>query len=91
MTKQEIIEKVAELKELEAMAKELENELEAVKDELKAVMVEAEAEEMVAGNYIIRYKDVASQRIDSKTLKKELPDVYGKYSKTVIAKRFTVA
>lgn len=91
MTKQEIIAKVSELKELEAMAKELEAEIEATKDILKAEMTEQGAEEMVAGNYIMRYKDVVSQRIDSKTLKKELPSIYEQYSKTVTAKRFTVA
>lgn len=91
MTTQEIINKINELKELEAMAKELEVEIEAAKDLLKAEMTNQGKEEMAAGNYTMRYKDVVSQRIDSKTLKKELPDVYGKYSKVITAKRFTVA
>ena len=91
MAQSEINEKVVELKELEAMIKELEEELEALKDVIKADMTSKGIEEMIAGNYTVRYKDVVSQRIDSKTLKKELPDVYGKYSKQVTAKRFTVA
>ena len=91
MAQIEIVAKVAELKELEAMMKELEAEMESLKDEIKADMTSKGVEEMVAGNYTVRYKDVVSQRIDSKTLKKELPDVYSKYSKATTAKRFTVA
>ena len=91
MTTNEIITKVRELKELEMMLQELTVEIDLIKDDLKAEMTARDIEEMQADIFTLRYKEHLQSRIDSKTLKKELPDVYGKYANTIKVKRFTVA
>lgn len=91
MTINEITAKVRELKEIETMLKELNDELETLKDELKAELTERETEELQADIFTLRYKSHIQNRIDSKNLKKELPDVFSKYSTAVSVKRFTVS
>lgn len=91
MTITEITSKVRELKELEAMLKQINDELETLKDELKAELTERETEELQADIFTLRYKTHIQNRIDSKTLKKDLPDVFSRYSTAVNVKRFTVS
>ena len=43
------------------------------------------------GTNIIRYTTVLSQRFDSTALKKELPEIYGAYTKQVTSKRFSIS
>ena len=58
----EIISKIEELKELEALIREAEAEAEKIKDKLKAEMTEQNTEEMTVGRYVVRWKDVTSER-----------------------------
>lgn len=90
MTINEITAKVRELKEIEAMLKELTDEMETLKDELKAELTARETEELQADIFTLRYKAHIQNRIDSKTLKKDLPDIFSKYSTAVNVKRFTI-
>ena len=55
-----------------------------------AVMVNRNAEEMEAGQYIIRWTSVLSQRFDSTSFKKVLPELYKAYTKQVSSRRFTI-
>ena len=47
-------------------------------------------EELIAGQYIIRWTSVLSQRFDSTSFKKVLPDLYNAYTKQVASRRFTI-
>lgn len=91
MSTKDIIKMVEDLKTLEAMKSELDEDIESLKDELKAEMNKREAEELKAGIYTVRFKQVTSNRFDSSRLKKEAPALYESYCKQVISKRFTVA
>lgn len=91
MTERQIDNRVKKLQELEAQQKALEQEAEAIKSELKAVLEEQETEELKTNNFIIRWKMVVSNRLDSKLLKAELPDIYQRYCKESGSKRFTIA
>ena len=91
MTNNELTAKIAELKELEAMQDELKTMIESIKDELKNALTEQGVEELEVGANIIRYTTVLSQRFDSTTLKKKLPEIYGAYTKQVTSKRFTIS
>ena len=87
----ELTTKVKALKELEAFIKEAEAEAEAIKDAIKAVMRENGVDEMNVDVYTIRNKVVKSSRLDSKSLKAELPDIAERYTIATESVRFTVA
>lgn len=91
MATNEMITKIEELKELEAMQDELKTMIESIKDELKNALTEQGVEELEVGANIIRYTTVLSQRFDSTALKKKLPEIYGAYTKQVTSKRFTIS
>jgi len=79
----EITSKIEALKELETLIEEAKAEAEALRDEIKAEMVNRNAEEMEAGQYIVRWTSVLSQRFDSTSFKKVMPDVYKSFTKQV--------
>ena len=89
MTHTEMIKKLEDYKALQRLIEEAEAELEAMKDEIKEAMNGEEV--IIAGNYKVTYKSVASTRVDTAALKKALPEVAEKFSKTTTTKRFTVA
>ena len=91
MTMHELTSKVEELKELKVMAEELSAEMEALEDAIKAEMAAREAEELQAGLFKVRYKTVESRRLDGKSLKSEMPELYERFSKAVVARRFVIA
>lgn len=90
MTNAELRIKIEELKELEALVKEAEAEIESLKDELKAEMTKQHKEEMNVGRYVMRWKSVTTNRLDSKLLKDAMPDVYRIYTRPSISMRFTI-
>lgn len=91
MSAKEMESKIEALKEWEALADEAAKEIEALKDSIKAEMTAQGGEELEAGKYIVRWTSVLSQRFDSTSFKKELPELYGRFIKQVSSRRFTVA
>lgn len=85
----EIESKVRELRQLQALIEEAQAEAEAIKDSIKAAMGDSEA--IQVGEYKITWKPVTSIRIDTTALKKALPDVAERFSRTTTARRFCVA
>ena len=86
----EITSKIEALKELEALIEEAKAEAETLRDEIKTEMLNRNTEEMEAGQYIVRWTSVLSQRFDSTSFKKVLPDLYKAYTKQVSSRRFTI-
>ena len=66
-------------------------EAETLRDEIKAEMLNRDTEELTAGQYIVRYTTVLSNRFDSTAFKKVMPDVYKAYTKQVSSKRFSIS
>ena len=91
MSKIELLAKIELLNKYEAMIDEMKSEAEAVRNSIKAEMEAREVEEMIAGQYIIRYTSVLSQRYDSTAFKKVMPDLYKAYTKQVSSRRFTIS
>lgn len=91
MTTAEIITKIEELKEMEELIAEAQAEVETIKDAIKAEMNEQHTEEIIAGTHIIRWTTVLSNRFDSTSFKKVMPDVYKAYTKQTTSRRFTIA
>ena len=89
MNTNEMVAKIRELRELQALIDEASQEAEAIKDELKAEM--GDREELRAGEYKVLYKTVTTSRIDTTALKKALPDVASEFTKTSTTRRFQVA
>ena len=87
----EITSKIDTLKELEALIEEAKAEAETLRDEIKSEMLNRNTEEMEAGQYIVRWTSVLSQRFDTTAFKKVMPDVYKSFTKQVSSKRFSIA
>ena len=91
MSTTEITSKIEALKELEALIKEAKAEAETLRDEIKQEMLNRNTEEMEAGQYIVRWTPVLSQRFDSTAFKKVMPDIYKSFTKQVSSRRFSIA
>ena len=87
----EIAHKIEVLQEWEKIAEEAKAEAEALRDEIKQELLRNDVEEMHAGQYIIRWTSVLSQRFDTTAFKKVMPDVYKAYTKQVSSRRFTIS
>ena len=90
MSKYELLAKVELLNKYEAMMEELRAEADSVRNSIKAEMEARDVEELVAGQYIIRWTSVLSNRFDSTAFKKVLPELYKAYTKQVASRRFTI-
>lgn len=90
MTKQELIEKVRELREYKRLAEETADIISAIEGELKAEMDAENVDTLVVDIFKLTYKPITQTRIDGKALREELPDVAEKFTKTTTYKRFTV-
>lgn len=91
MSVNELTSKVKELKELKLMAEELAAEITAIEDTIKAEMTARETEEIITGEYKVRWTKVTSNRFDSTAFKKTHADLYSQYTKTTESRRFSIA
>ena len=87
----EITSKIEALKDLESLIEEAKAEAEALRDEIKTEMLNRNTEELEAGQYIVRWTSVLSQRFDTTAFKKVMPDVYKAYTKQISSRRFSIA
>ena len=87
----EITSKIEALKDLESLIEEAKAEAEALRDEIKSEMLNRDTEELEAGQYIVRWTSVLTQRFDTTAFKKVMPDVYKAYTKQISSRRFTIA
>ena len=87
----EITAKIEALKDLESLIEEAKAEAETLRDEIKTEMLNRNTEELSAGQYIVRYTTVLSNRFDSTAFKKVMPDVYKAYTKQVSSRRFSIS
>ena len=91
MTEKMIENRVKKLQAIEAQQKELEAQAEAIRAELKADLEAKGVEELRTPNFILRWKEIISSRLDGKALKAALPDVYGQFCRPSASRRFTIA
>ena len=91
MSKNEIISKIEALNEWEALMEEARAEAEALRDSIKTEMMAQGTEELIAGQYIVRWTSVLSNRFDTTAFKKVMPDVYKAYTKQTSSRRFTIS
>lgn len=82
---------MAELAQYIRMQEEAAAMVESLKDQLKERMTAAGVESLVGSEHKDTYKAVTSSRVDTTALKKDLPDIAARYTKTTTARRFTFA
>ena len=80
--------KIKELMELKRMKEEIEAEIAAAEDEIKGIM--GDEETLLAGAFKVSWKTFTSSRLDSTALKKALPEIAAKFTKTTTARRFSI-
>lgn len=82
---------MAELAQYIRMQEEAAAMVESLKDQLKERMTAAGVESLTGSEHKATYKAVTSSRVDTAALKKELPEIAARYTKTTTARRFTFA
>ena len=87
----EITTKIEALKEMEELIEEAKAEAETLRDEIKAEMLSRNTEELTAGQYIVRWTSVLSNRFDTTGFKKLYGDLYKQYTKQIASRRFTIS
>lgn len=80
-----------ELANYTRMREDMDAIIDGLKDELKTYMTENGVEILNGDEHKATYKLVASSRLDSAALKKELPEVAARYTKRTETMRFTFA
>lgn len=73
------------------MIEELKTEADTIRDSIKAEMLEREAEELQAGQYIVRWTSVLSNRFDTTSFKKVYGDLYKAFTKQSASRRFSIS
>lgn len=80
-----------ELAEYIRMQEEASAMVESLKDQLKERMTAAGVESLAGSEHKATYKAVSSSRVDTTALKRDLPEIAARYTKTTTARRFTFA
>ena len=82
---------MAELAQYIRIQEEAAAMVESLKDQIKERMTAAGVESLVGSEHKATYKAVTSSRVDTTALKKDLPEIAARYTKTTTARRFTFA
>lgn len=83
--------RINQLKELERQQALLEEQAKKLREEIKTDMQAKGEDELYTGNFIIRLKEVITNRFDSKSFAKEHKALYEAYTKPQSSIRFTIA
>lgn len=82
---------MAQLAQYQRMAQETADIIDGLKDQIKSYMTENGIDTVNGNEHKATYKAVESSRVDTTALKKELPDIAARYTKTSSTMRFTFA
>ena len=91
MSTTQITKKIEDLLALEQLMEEAKAEADTLRDEIKGEMLNRGVDVLTAGQYIVRWTSVLSNRFDSNAFKKVMPEVYKAYVKPVFSRRFSIA
>lgn len=91
MSQNEMVKKIEALNEWEAIIADAQAEAEAIRDAIKAEMMEQDTEELTAGQYIVRWTSVLTNRFDTTAFKKVYGDLYKAFTKQSASRRFTIS
>lgn len=83
-------EKVLEIKKWENEVKNIQNIIDNLKSEIKQVMEENHVDEIITDTFKITWKEVKSNKFDSKSFKADNDILYKMYLKESVTKRFAI-
>ena len=87
----EITTKIEALRDLEELIEEAKTEAETLRDEIKAEMMARDIEELSAGQFIVRWTSILSNRFDTTGFKKAYGDLYKAFTKQTSSRRFSIS
>lgn len=87
MTERMIENRVKKLSTLETQIAQLQKQADVIKGELKADLEEKGLDELQTKNFLIRWKEIISNRLDGKALKAALPEIYGSIKKMPLSEQ----
>lgn len=90
MDNKTINEKIVEIRNFENEIKQMQEVVDSLKDELKNEMTSRGVDELDTGTFKMSYKEVVSNRFDSKAFQKDNEIIYKAYLKESVSKRFTI-
>lgn len=90
MSKIELLEKIRSYKELQLFIKQLTEEADAIKSVITAQMDAENTDTMTVDVFTVKNTTYQSSRVDTTALKKALPEVAERFTKTSEAKRFAI-
>ena len=90
MDNKTINEKIVDIRNFENEIKQMQEVVDSLKDELKNEMTARGVDELDTGTFKMSYKEVVSNRFDSKTFQKDNEVIYKAYLKESVSKRFTI-
>ena len=91
MTNRQIDNRIKKLQELERQRKEIEQKENELKAEIKRDLESKDIEELQTGKFIVRWKTIISNSLDSKALNTAFPELCEQFTKPTKSKRFTIA
>ena len=91
MSTTELTAQIESLRALEELIEEAKTEAEVLRDAIKQEMLSRDVDTLMAGQYIVHYTYVLSNRFDTTAFKKVMPEVYKAYTKQVSSRRFTIS
>ena len=90
MDNKTINEKIVDIRNFENEIKQMQEIVDSLKDELKNEMVNRGIDELDTGTFKLTYKEVVSNRFDTKAFQKDNEVIYKAYLKESFSKRFTI-
>ena len=91
MSKSELISMIEAMNNYDELAAKVKAKADAIREALKEEMIRRDAEELIAGAYILRYTPVISNRFDSANFKRLYAELYKDFTKPVSSRRFCVS
>lgn len=91
MTERMIENRINKLSALETQIAQLQQQADAIRGELKTDLEKKGLDELRTKNFLIRWKEIVSNRLDGKALNAALPEIYAQYTRPSTSRRFTIA
>ena len=91
MSKNELITLIETMNNYDELASKAKAKADAIREAIKEEMIRQNTEELEAGQYIVRYQSIVSNRFDSSSFKKLMPDVYKSFIRQSTSRRFSIA
>ena len=87
----ELTAQIESLRALEKLIEEAQAEATNIRDAIKQELLDRDVDTLEVGKFIVRWTSVLSNRFDSTSFKKVMPDVYKAYTKQVASRRFSIS